>query len=99
MTLSMIVIVPPLAIGAVVYGRFLKTLSLKTQAAVGQMSAFATTRLAAGPFRTITAYNMQIEEGKKFGAKVDDIYRLAMREALVSATFFGTTGFAGESVV
>lgn len=82
-----------MAIGAVVYGRYVKRLSLKTQRAMGDMVAFAEERLAA--IRTVHAFNGVKKEAKGFETRVDSIFDLLKKEAFASACFFSTMQLSG----
>lgn len=78
--------VPPISIAAVFYGRFLKTLSRKTQKAVGEMVAVSEERL--GAIRTVQAFNaVEPTETKRFKEKVDQIYALSKTEAWASGEY------------
>lgn len=91
----MLLIVPPISIAAVFYGRFLKKLSRKTQKAVGEMVAVSEERL--GAIRTVHAFNsVEPVETNRFKAKVDTIFGLAKTEAYASGLFYGGAGFAGN---
>lgn len=94
LTMFMLCVVPPISIGAVVYGRYLRRLSNQTQESLGEMSKTAEEKLNA--FKTVTAYNAQGLEGKMFESKVKDVYELAKKEARASAIFFGSTGLTGN---
>ncbi|KIY65318.1 hypothetical protein CYLTODRAFT_379636 [Cylindrobasidium torrendii FP15055 ss-10] len=94
LTLLMLAVVPPVSLGAVFYGRYLKKLSLQTQEAVGEMTKVANESLAA--LRTVQAFNAQQQEGQKFHQKVLDVLTLARREAVASGIFFGSTGWSGN---
>ncbi|CEQ38772.1 SPOSA6832_00236, partial [Sporobolomyces salmonicolor] len=94
-TAVMLLIVPPISIAAVFYGRFLKRLSRHTQKAVGEMVAVSEERL--GAIRTVQAFNaVEPTETRTFKQKVDKIYELAKTEAWASGLFFGGAGFAGN---
>ncbi|GAA5907996.1 ABC transporter ATP-binding protein [Sporobolomyces salmoneus] len=94
-TAVMLLIVPPISIAAVFYGRFLKKLSRQTQKAVGDMVAVSEERL--GAIRTVQAFNaVEPTETKAFRNKVDKIFSLAKTEAWASGLFFGGAGFAGN---
>ncbi|GAA5991333.1 hypothetical protein JCM11641_004802 [Rhodosporidiobolus odoratus] len=94
-TLVMLAVVPPISIGAVFYGRFLKTLSRKTQAATGEMVSVSEERL--GAIRTVQAFNaVEPQETKMFSEKVNKIFAFAKTEAWASGLFFGGAGFAGN---
>lgn len=83
LTFVMLLIVPPISIAAVFYGRFLKTLSRQTQKSVGEMVAVSEERL--GSIRTVHAFNgVEPVETVRFKEKVDKIFALAKKEAWAS---------------
>jgi len=95
LTVVMLCIVPPTAIGAVFYGRYLKKLSRRTQKKVGEMIALAEERLSS--VRTVQAFNaVEPLETKRFTKKANDILDLAKKEAYASGLFFGGAGFSGN---
>lgn len=94
LTLIMLCVVPPISIGAVVYGKYLRKLSKMTQESLGDMSKTAEEKLNA--FKTVTAYNAQPLEAKNFAQKVNQVFQLSKREALASGIFFGATGLTGN---
>ena len=95
LTVVMLCIVPPTAIGAVFYGRYLKKLSRRTQKKVGEMIALAEERLSS--VRTVQAFNaVEPMETKRFTKKANDILDLAKKEAYASGLFFGGAGFSGN---
>lgn len=94
LTLVMLCVVPPISLGAVFYGRYLRKLSNLTQEGLGAMSKTAEEKLNA--FKTVTAYNAQEMEGKVFSEKVQHVFSLARKEAGASAIFFGMAGLTGN---
>ncbi|KAH8985538.1 P-loop containing nucleoside triphosphate hydrolase protein [Lactarius akahatsu] len=94
LTFLMLTIVPPISLGAVFYGRYLKKLSNKTQEALGDMTKVAQEALAA--LRTVQVFNAAPYEEKKFSERIDRVLTLARREAVASGIFFGTTGWSGN---
>lgn len=95
LTAVMLVIVPPSAIGAVIYGRYLKKLSRRTQKKVGEMIAVAEERLSS--IRTVQAFNaITPYETNRFSKKASDILDLAKKEAYASGLFYGGAGFSGN---
>ncbi|KAI0288713.1 P-loop containing nucleoside triphosphate hydrolase protein [Russula brevipes] len=94
LTFLMLAIVPPISLGAVFYGRYLKSLSNKTQEALGDMTKVAQEALAA--LRTVQVFNAAPHEEKKFSERVDRVLTLARREAIASGIFFGSTGWSGN---
>jgi ABC-type multidrug transport system fused ATPase/permease subunit len=98
LTAVMLLIVPPITLGAVFYGRFLKKLSRETQKAVGEMVATSEERL--GAIRTVHAFNsIEPIETKRFSEKVASIFALAKTEAYATGLFYGGAGFAGNCTV
>ncbi|BEJ14495.1 hypothetical protein CspHIS471_0402620 [Cutaneotrichosporon sp. HIS471] len=94
LTLVMLCVVPPISLGAVFYGRYLRKLSNLTQESLGEMSKTAEEKLNA--FKTVTAYNTQDLEGRVFSNNVETVFNLARKEAGASAIFFGMTGLTGN---
>lgn len=94
LTLVMLCVVPPISVGAVFYGRYLRKLSNLTQESLGEMSKTAEEKLNA--FKTVTAYNAQELEGKAFSENVTKVFNLARKEAGASAVFYGMTGLTGN---
>ncbi|WVR07858.1 hypothetical protein IAU60_004901 [Kwoniella sp. DSM 27419] len=106
LTLVMLCVVPPVSLGAVFYGRYLRKLSNMTQEAVGDMSKVGApwTTLAdpqtaeekLNAFKTVAAYNSQPLEAKLFESKVDSVFQLARREAYMTGIFWGASGLTGN---
>jgi len=94
LTLLMLALVPPISLGAVVYGRYLKRLSNATQEAVGAMSETASESLNS--LRTVQAFTASDYESKRFGERLSVILDLARKEAIATAAFFGSTGWSGN---
>jgi putative ABC transport system ATP-binding protein len=94
LTLLMLGVVPPVSLGAVFYGRYLKKLSNRTQEAMGDLTKVANESLSA--FRTVQAYNAQPHEQEKFDKGVARVFDLAKKEAVASGIFFGSTGWSGN---
>ncbi|KAJ3575268.1 hypothetical protein NP233_g1204 [Leucocoprinus birnbaumii] len=97
LTLLMLAMVPPVSLGAVFYGRYLKKLSHQTQEAVGDMTKVATESLSA--LRTVHAFNALSQEEKKFSNQVGRVLELGRKEAIASGIFFGSTGWSGNVTV
>lgn len=94
MTGLMLAVVPPVSIGAVIYGRYLRKLSNQTQEALGDMSKTAEEKLNA--FKTVTSFNAQNIEASVFSEKVDAVFQLSRKEAIASGIFFGGSGLTGN---
>ncbi|KDN40009.1 hypothetical protein K437DRAFT_258792 [Tilletiaria anomala UBC 951] len=99
LTLVMMGIVPPAAISAVFYGRYIRNLTHKTQDAVGRMTDVANERLAPAAFRTITAYNTQNMEIKRLGREIQSIAEIQAKEARATGFYYSGTGFVGNCAI
>lgn len=88
---------PPVAIGAFFYGRFMRNLSRKIQRNLGTLTKIAEERL--GNVKTSQAFCGEIQEVKRYNFQIKKIFSLGVREALVSATFFSASGFAGNITI
>ncbi|KAI6104888.1 P-loop containing nucleoside triphosphate hydrolase protein [Pisolithus croceorrhizus] len=97
LTLLMLGIVPPVSLGAVWYGRYLKKLSNQTQEAMGEMVKVAQESLSA--LRTVQAFNAHAQEQQKFHERVTTVLNLVRKEAIASGIFFGSTGWSGNVTI
>ncbi|XP_066433139.1 ATP-binding cassette sub-family B member 10, mitochondrial [Eleutherodactylus coqui] len=90
-------IVPPLAIVAVIYGRYLRKVSKLTQDSLAEATQLSEERI--GNIRTVRAFGKEMLEMKKYDGKVDYVLDLAYKEAFARAGFFGLTGLSGNLIV
>ncbi|KAG8430275.1 hypothetical protein GDO86_018095 [Hymenochirus boettgeri] len=90
-------IVPPLAVVAVIYGRYLRKLSRLTQDSLADATQLAEERI--GSIRTVRAFGKELLEMSKYDNKIDYVLHLAKKEALLRAGFFGLTGLSGNMIV
>ncbi|KAJ3226996.1 ATP-binding cassette permease mdl1, partial [Clydaea vesicula] len=97
LTLIMMSIVPPVALGAIFYGKVVRNLSKKTQDALGEATKVSEEKLSQ--IRTVRAFNQEKSENALFASKVADIYNLAKKEAIATGIFYGGTGFSGNAVI
>ena len=99
LTLVMMCVIPPAALGAAFYGRFLRNLTNRTQEAVGEMTRNAEERLSPPAFRTITASNTQAAESRRFNSRISDIVALQTKEAYADGIFHSGLGFVGNCAI
>ncbi|KAJ2851155.1 ATP-binding cassette permease mdl1 [Coemansia brasiliensis] len=93
----MLGIVPPIALWAVLYGRYIKRLSKKTQEAVGDLTKVSEERISN--IRTVQAFSRESQEVSRFDVEVQKIFGLAKKEAMASGLFFGGNGLAGNLAI
>ncbi|KAJ1739431.1 ATP-binding cassette permease mdl1 [Coemansia sp. RSA 989] len=93
----MLGIVPPIALWAVLYGKYIKRLSKKTQEAVGDLTKVSEERISN--IRTVQAFSRESQEVSRFDMEVQKIFGLAKKEAMASGLFFGGNGLAGNLAI
>jgi ABC transporter fused permease/ATP-binding protein len=95
LTLLMLVVVPPIALSAVTYGRRLRALSREVQEAVGGASEIAEESLAG--IRTVRSFAAEPIEAERYGRAVMKSFELAKRRIRLGGTFAGVASFFGLS--
>ncbi|XP_061735692.1 ATP-binding cassette sub-family B member 10, mitochondrial isoform X2 [Nerophis ophidion] len=93
----MLLIVPPLAGFAVVYGRYLRSISKRTQDTLAQATQLAEERISN--IRTVRAFGKELSEVNTYTQKTDQVLSLARKEAVLRAAFFGVTGLSGNIMI
>lgn len=88
---------PPVAIGAIFYGRAIRNLSRRIQKSLGSLTKIAEERL--GNVRTSQAFAGEVLEVGRYNTQVRKIFELGKREAIISATFFSSTGLMGNMTI
>ncbi|KAK4250743.1 ATP-dependent permease MDL1, mitochondrial [Corynascus novoguineensis] len=97
LTSVIFVMVPPMAIGAFLYGRSIRQLSRQIQKNLGSMSKIAEERL--GNVKTSQAFAGEIQEIHRYSKQVRKVFSLGKREAFISGTFFATTSWGGNMTI
>ena len=87
LTLLMLGIVPPVAIGAVVYGRRVRKLSREVQDSLARSNEVAEESLSG--IRTVRAFAAEPAEGRRYQAAVDQSYELAKHRGKLASLFMG----------
>ena len=85
---------PPVAFGAFLYGRAIRSLSRRIQQNLGTLTKIAEERL--GNVRTSQSFAGELQEVNRYNTQVRKIFGLGKREAFISATFFSASGFMGN---
>lgn len=91
------VMFPPVAVAAFLFGRYMRNISRKIQRNLGTLTKIAEERL--GNVRTSQAFAGEIQEVGRYNRQVKRIFELGKREAVVAATFFGSTGLMGNVTI
>ncbi|SCV03054.1 LANO_0G01860g1_1 [Lachancea nothofagi CBS 11611] len=97
MTCVMMLLAPPLAAMALIYGKRIRNLSRTLQASVGGLTKAAEEQLSAT--RTIQAYGGEKQAIRQYAKEVRQVYQVGLKEAITSGGFFGLTGLVGNVAV
>jgi ATP-binding cassette subfamily B protein len=92
LTLVMLAVVPPVALGAVAYGRRVRKLSKEVQDRLAEASEVAEESLSG--IRTVRAFTAEPAEARRYGGAVQRSFELARARAAQSSTFMGVASFA-----
>uniref|UniRef100_A0A8C9XPE4 ATP binding cassette subfamily B member 10 n=1 Tax=Sander lucioperca TaxID=283035 RepID=A0A8C9XPE4_SANLU len=92
-----LLVVPPVAGLAIVYGRYLRSISKCTQDALAQATQLAEERISN--MRTVRAFGKELSEVNTYTQKTDLVLSLARKEAVLRAGFFGVTGLSGNMMI
>ncbi|MFO0597217.1 MAG: ABC transporter transmembrane domain-containing protein [Myxococcaceae bacterium] len=95
LTGMMLLVVPPVALSAVIYGRRVRKLSKESQDALAKASDVAVESL--GGIRTVRSFAAEKKETSRYRAAIDSSLQLAFRRINLSASFFGIAFFAAFS--
>ncbi|HET9555102.1 MAG TPA: ABC transporter transmembrane domain-containing protein [Anaeromyxobacteraceae bacterium] len=87
LTAVMLLVVPAVAIGAVVYGRKIRSLAKRYQDALADAGHVAEESLSA--IRTVRSFAAEEAEAARYGKEVDHAYRLARTRVGAAAVFMG----------
>ncbi|CCE62131.1 hypothetical protein TPHA_0B04620 [Tetrapisispora phaffii CBS 4417] len=97
LTSVMVLLIPPLGIMALVYGKKIRNLSRQLQTAVGGLTKVAEEQLNAT--KTIQAYGGEKKEIRRYASEVRDVFDVGLKEAITSGIFFGSTGLVGNAAL
>jgi ABC transporter fused permease/ATP-binding protein len=92
LTLVMLAVVPPVALGAVAYGRRVRKLSREVQDSLARGSEVAEEVLSG--IRTVRAFAAEPSEVKRYSKAVFGSFDLARTRALIASTFMAIASFA-----
>lgn len=97
LTLAMLVIVPPVILSVMVFGRYIRKLSRRLQDEVAKTNGRVQEVL--GAIMTVQAFGQQARESKEYKADVESAFEAALSLARFRASFMSTSGFAGYAAL
>ncbi|KAL4970744.1 ATP-binding cassette permease mdr2 [Aspergillus stella-maris] len=93
----LLLLLPPIGLGAIFYGRAIRNLSRKIQRNLGTLTKIAEERL--GNVKTSQSFAGEVVEVNRYNTQVRKIFELGKKESLISATFFSSTGLMGNLTI
>ncbi|KAJ5772903.1 ABC transporter integral membrane type 1 [Penicillium paradoxum] len=97
LSVILLVLLPPIGLGALFYGRAIRNLSRKIQKNLGSLTKIAEERL--GNVKTSQSFAGEVLEVSRYNKQVRKIFELGKKESLISATFFSSTGLMGNMTI
>ncbi|KAJ5189697.1 ABC transporter integral membrane type 1 [Penicillium cf. griseofulvum] len=97
LSMILLVLLPPIGLGALFYGRAIRNLSRKIQKNLGSLTKIAEERL--GNVKTSQSFAGEVIEVHRYNQQVRKIFDLGKKESLISATFFSSTGLMGNMTI
>jgi len=93
LTLVMLAVIPPVAVGAVLYGRRVRAISRQVQDALAASGEVAEEDLSG--IRTVRSFAAERHEVERYSTAVERSYTLARERTLQSSVFMGAASIAG----
>jgi len=90
-------IVPPIAVLAVIYGRFVRKITRSVQDSLAASNQIAEERISN--IRTVKAFSQENKEMLHYGEKMRKVLHLSIKESLMRGLFFAMTGFSGNFII
>ncbi|KAJ8308440.1 hypothetical protein KUTeg_013314 [Tegillarca granosa] len=90
-------IVPPVAILSIIYGRYLRKLTKNIQDSLASATQVAEERISN--IRTVRSFAQEVKEIGAYNSTIDYVLKLSYKEALARSFFWGTTGLSGNLIV
>ncbi|KAK4887002.1 hypothetical protein RN001_003273 [Aquatica leii] len=90
-------VVPPVAILAVIYGRFVRQITKSVQDTLAEASQIAEERISN--MRTVKMFSRERREIATYSNAIQQVLSLGYRESKARALFYGMTGFSGNLII
>jgi ATP-binding cassette subfamily B protein len=97
LTLLMLSVVPPVALGAVWASRRIRRLSRDVQDALASANQVAEESIAG--VRTVRSFTAERLESARYATAIQHSFAIARRRAIIQATFLGAATFAGFAAI
>ncbi|PIK61530.1 ATP-binding cassette sub-family B member 10, mitochondrial [Apostichopus japonicus] len=90
-------VIPPLSILAVIYGRFVRKISRQVQDSLAKSTEIAEERISS--IRTVRAFAQETREIQSYASKINDVFQLTKKEALMWGIFYSSMGLSGNLMI
>ncbi|KAI7815559.1 ABC subfamily B member [Rhyzopertha dominica] len=90
-------IVPPVAVVAVLYGRFVRKITRQVQDSLAEATRIAEERISN--VRTVKTFSKEPREMNTYKTAVEHVLKLGYKEAKARAVFYGMTGLSGNIII
>lgn len=90
-------IVPPVALGAIFFGRYVRTITKKVQDTLAQSTQVAEERISN--IRTVRSFSQEGREIQTYDKSINYVLDMTYKESLARAIFFGMTGLSGNVII
>lgn len=93
----MMLVAPPVAIIAVIYGKKLRHISRELQTAVGGLTKVSEERL--GNIRTAQSFGGEIQEVRLYNSKIRAVFEIGKKDAMANGMFHGFFSLSGNMTI
>ncbi|HAA54846.1 MAG TPA: ABC transporter permease, partial [Myxococcales bacterium] len=97
LTTVILFVIPPVALGAVFYGRKIRKYSRDVQDALASASEIAEETISG--VRTVRAFSQESNESKRYGEAIDHSFELSKKRARITAVFSAVITSAGYGAI
>ena len=97
LTAVMLLVVPPMALGSVFYGRKIRRIASSVQAAYARANEVAEETISG--IRTVRSHAGEARERVRYGSAIEDAFALAVRRTTLSSMFMGLASLGGYGAV
>ena len=97
LTSILLLVFPPVAIIAALYGRSISGISRAMQKNLGVLSKIVEERL--GAVKTSQSFVGETQEVARYNKQLRNIFSVAYKESLVTGSFYASTGWAGKMTI
>lgn len=97
LAMLMLAIVPAVALGAVFWGRKIRSISKDTQDALAKANVVAEETISG--IRTVQAFAREEYENQRYADKIEHSFALACKKAVASSVFMGIITFAAYGAI